>query len=85
MRIYTDKEILAIKRRQAEITQRFCFILLGAVVNGHVSEAEAIATKKLKIRCPLSISGECTKCVVTGDQIDMYQAVRDLNLVVKDA
>ena len=83
MRKYTKEEIGLIKRRKRELAKGryICFDLLDARINGAISEADYQATKKLYIRCPLSVRGDCKKCVATEDKVDMYQAVRDLGLM----
>ena len=83
MRKYTKEEIKLIKHRKRELTKGhcICFDLLDARVDGVISEVEYEETKKLYIRCPLFVRGDCKKCVATRDQVDMYQAVRDLGLM----
>lgn len=83
MRKYTKEEIGLIKRRKRELAKGhcICFDLLEARIDGVISEADYQSTKKLYIRCPLSVRGDCKKCVATGDKVDMYQAVRDLGLM----
>lgn len=80
---YSIKEARLIRNRYHDLLKGkcVCFHLIEAKTQGRVTESEYRDIRSLKIRCPLSTSGQCDRCRTSQGKIDMFQAVRDLGII----
>jgi|GEM_PF-4292362 len=80
---YTPNEKRLIRRRYGELTSGKCICLSLLLEKnwGRITEEDYNDVMCLRRRCPLYTNGSCPDASTGPGKIDMFDAVREINLI----